>query len=39
MAEITLPAHTGRPTGSRPSNRLRGEGKVPGTVWLLMTHK
>src|SRR3954449_1413646 len=33
MAEITLPAHTGRPTGSRPSNRLRGEGKVPGTVY------
>jgi large subunit ribosomal protein L25 len=33
MAEITLPAHTGRPTGSRPSNRLRGEGKVPATVY------
>src|SRR3954452_2651206 len=33
MAEITLPAHSGRVTGSRPSNRLRGEGKVPGTVY------
>jgi len=33
MAEITLPAHSGRTTGSRPSNRLRGEGKVPGTVY------
>src|SRR4030088_1674733 len=33
MAEITLPAHTGRPTGSRPSTRLRAEGKVPATVY------
>lgn len=33
MAEITLPAHAGRPTGSRPSNRLRAEGKVPATVY------
>jgi large subunit ribosomal protein L25 len=33
MAEITLPAHSGRVHGSRPSNRLRGEGKVPGTVY------
>lgn len=33
MAEITLPAHSGRPTGSRPSNRLRAEGKVPATVY------
>lgn len=33
MAEITLPAHTGRTTGSRPSNRLRAEGKVPATVY------
>ena len=33
MAEITLPAHTGRPTGSRPSKRLRAEGKVPATVY------
>ena len=31
MAEITLPARTGRTTGSRPSNRLRTEGKVPAT--------
>src|SRR6476620_5360735 len=37
MAEITLPAHSGRVTGSRPSNRLRGEGKVPGTVYGLGT--
>src|SRR3954447_9544115 len=33
MAEITLPAHTGRPTGSGPSKRLRAEGKVPATVY------
>ena len=33
MAEITLPAHSGRTTGSRPSNRLRAEGKVPATVY------
>src|SRR5437762_1725073 len=33
MAEITLPARTGRPTGSRPSTRLRAEGKVPATVY------
>src|SRR5436190_1158072 len=33
MAEITLAAMVGRPTGSRPSRRLRGEGKVPGTVY------
>ena len=33
MAEITLPALSGRPTGSRPSNRLRAEGKVPATVY------
>src|SRR5258706_4224757 len=37
MAEITLPAHTGRSTGSAPSNRLRGEGKVPATVYGLGT--
>src|SRR4051812_560496 len=37
MAEITLPARSGRPTGSRPSNRLRGEGKVPATVYGLGT--
>src|SRR4051812_1256114 len=33
MAEITLPARSGRVTGSRPSGRLRAEGKVPGTVY------
>ena len=33
MAEITLQAHTGRPTGSRASGRLRAEGKVPATVY------
>jgi large subunit ribosomal protein L25 len=33
MAEITLPARTGRTTGTRPSKRLRAEGKVPGTVY------
>jgi large subunit ribosomal protein L25 len=33
MAEITVVAETGRPTGSRPANRLRGEGKVPGVVY------
>lgn len=33
MAEITLQAHTGRTTGSRPSGRLRAEGKVPGVVY------
>src|SRR3954452_20744121 len=33
MAEITLAAETGRPTGSRASGRLRGAGKVPATVY------
>lgn len=33
MAEITLAAETGRPTGSRASNRLRASGKVPGVVY------
>jgi large subunit ribosomal protein L25 len=33
MAEITLQADTGRPTGSRASGRLRAEGKVPGVVY------
>jgi large subunit ribosomal protein L25 len=37
MAEITLPAATGRSTGTRPSRRLRGEGRVPGTVYGLGT--
>lgn len=33
MAEITLTATTGRPIGSRSSNRLRAEGKVPAVVY------
>ena len=33
MAEITLPAAVGRPTGTRPSRRLRAEGRVPATVY------
>lgn len=33
MAEITVTADTGRPTGSRASGRLRSEGKVPGVVY------
>jgi large subunit ribosomal protein L25 len=33
MAEITLPAATGRTTGTRPSRRLRGDGRVPATVY------
>jgi large subunit ribosomal protein L25 len=33
MAEITLAAETGRATGSRSSNRLRAQGKIPGVVY------
>jgi large subunit ribosomal protein L25 len=33
MAEITLPAATGRTIGTRPSRRLRAEGRVPATVY------
>ncbi len=33
MAEITLVAETGRTTGSRPSSRLRAQGKIPGVVY------
>jgi len=33
MAELTLTAETGRPTGSRASNRLRAEGRIPGVVY------
>ena len=33
MAEITLNAETGRPTGSRVSRRLVNSGKVPGVVY------
>ncbi|HSL57579.1 MAG TPA: 50S ribosomal protein L25 [Acidimicrobiales bacterium] len=31
--DVTLTATTGRTTGSRPSNRLRVEGKVPGVLY------
>ncbi len=31
--DVTLIAETGRPIGSRPTRRLRGEGKVPGVVY------
>ena len=30
MAEITLHADAGRTTGTRPSGRLRSEGRIPG---------
>lgn len=33
MAEITLPAEAGRPTGSRASGRLRVAGRIPGVVY------
>ncbi len=33
MAEITLTATTGRPTGTRSSRRLRAEGRVPAVVY------
>src|SRR6266508_4205352 len=33
MAEITLVAETGRVTGSRSSNRLRGDGRIPAVVY------
>jgi large subunit ribosomal protein L25 len=33
MAEITVVAETGRTIGTRPSGRLRAEGKVPGVVY------
>ena len=33
MAEITLVAEAGRPTGSRPSNRLRHAGRIPGVIY------
>jgi len=31
--DVTLTATVGRTTGSRPSNRLRAEGKIPGTLY------
>ena len=33
MPEITLTADTGRPIGSRASNRLRHSGKIPGVLY------
>ena len=33
MADNTLVAETGRPSGSRPSRRLRGEGRIPAVVY------
>ncbi|MHB8682074.1 MAG: 50S ribosomal protein L25 [Acidimicrobiales bacterium] len=33
MADITLVAEPGRPTGTRPSRRLRGAGRIPGVVY------
>lgn len=33
MSEVTLAAESGRITGSRPSGRLRGEGRIPGVVY------
>lgn len=37
MAEVTLPVTTGRPLGSRPANRLRARGEIPGVVYGLGT--
>lgn len=33
MSEVTLTAETGRTTGTRPSRRLRAEGRVPGVIY------
>lgn len=33
MSEVTLTAETGRPTGTRPSRRVRREGRIPGVVY------
>lgn len=33
MSEVTLTAETGRPTGTRPSRRMRAEGRVPGVIY------
>lgn len=33
MAEIILKAETGRTLGSRPSKRIRAEGRIPGVVY------
>jgi large subunit ribosomal protein L25 len=37
MAEVTLTVSTGRKLGSRPSNRLRAQGDIPGVVYGLGT--
>jgi large subunit ribosomal protein L25 len=33
MPEITLQAEVGRPLGSRPTRRLRHDGKIPGVIY------
>jgi large subunit ribosomal protein L25 len=33
MAEITITAEGGRPTGSRAANRLRAAGRIPGVIY------
>jgi large subunit ribosomal protein L25 len=33
MSDITLTAHTGRTTGTRPSKRLRAEGQIPAVLY------
>jgi ribosomal protein L25 (general stress protein Ctc) len=33
MADVTLAAEVGRPTGSRATRRLRREGKIPGVIY------
>jgi ribosomal protein L25 (general stress protein Ctc) len=33
MSEVTLTAESGRTIGTRPSRRLRAEGRVPGIVY------
>lgn len=33
MPEISLAAESARPVGSRPSRRLRSEGKIPGVIY------
>jgi large subunit ribosomal protein L25 len=33
MPDITIHAETGRPSGSRPSGRLRAQGKIPGVIY------
>jgi large subunit ribosomal protein L25 len=33
MSELTLTAESGRPIGTRPSRRVRGDGRIPGVVY------